>query len=288
MFNDSHNKQLFQAAKEGRMVVFDYPYNPTPRDYNGKESSQKLRKILGKNDELYSDLIDEIERLKIDIGRIPAVGDPNGTEPYWANDWFSHLDAVSLYTLIRSKKPKVYLEIGSGTSTKFARRAISDGGLSTQIVSIDPHPRAEIDKICDVLDRRTLESLSEKDILKYVSDGDIVFLDCSHRSFQGSDVTVFFTEILPVLPVGLIYGIHDIFLPDDYPEEWRGRFYNEQYLLLSYLYGGCGGDEVIFPASYIGSHPTLSAKCKQLIEYWGYKDIVCGGGAFWLQRFREI
>ena len=37
------------------------------------------------------------------------------------------------------------LEIGSGNSTKFARRAIRDHRLCTRITSIDPHPRAEID-----------------------------------------------------------------------------------------------------------------------------------------------
>jgi hypothetical protein len=27
--------------------------------------------------------------------------------------------------------------------------------------------------------------------------------------------------------------LHDIFLPWDYPEEWRGRYYSEQYLLAA-------------------------------------------------------
>lgn len=288
MFPDVYNRMLFQAYRDGRLAIFDYPYKPKRRDGIESESAQKLKKALSKNDEMYSQIIDGFEILKDDLGRIPAAGDPNGVEPFWVNEWFSHFDAISLYTLIRTKKPKVYLEIGSGNSTKFARRAISDGGLSTKIVSIDPQPRAEIDLLCDILDRRTLESLRDKDVLKYLNQGDIVFFDGSHRSFQGSDVTVFFTEIMPALPVGIVYGIHDVFLPDDYPEEWRGRYYNEQYLLQLYIYGGCGGDEVIFPVSYVCSHLELSVRCQKLIEYWGYKAIRCGGGAFWLRRHREV
>ncbi len=289
MFNEADNLQLYEAAQNGKLVIMDYPYRLEARNVSNKESGKILSKILAKYEGLYAGLIDEIEKLKDDIGQIsPWVDDPAGVEPYWSNEWFSHFDAISLYTLIRMKKPKVYLEVGSGNSTKFVRRAIRDGGLSTKIVSIDPHPRAEIDQLCDVLDRRPLESLDEAEFLKYISDGDVVFIDCSHRSFQGSDVTVFFTEILPVLPAGVVYGIHDIFLPDDYPADWRGRFYNEQYLLLAYLYGGGGGDEILFPVQYIATHPTLSVRFRDLIDYWGYKDIGCGGGAFWLQRPKKI
>ena len=41
---------------------------------------------------------------------------------------------------------------------------------------------------------------------------------------RNSDVTVFFTEIAN-LPQGMVYGLHDIFLPWDYPEQWSNRFY---------------------------------------------------------------
>ena len=33
-------------------------------------------------------------------------------------------------------------------------------------------------------------------------------------------------------------GVHDIFLPHDYPSDWLKRFYSEQYLLASWLLGG--------------------------------------------------
>ena len=44
--------------------------------------------------------------------------------------------------------------------------------------------------------------------------------------------------------------MHDIILPCDYPEHWRDRFYNEQYLLLAYLLGGADGDEIVLPVHW--------------------------------------
>ena len=60
--------------------------------------------------------------------------------------------------------------------------------------------------------------------------GDVVFFDGSHRVFQNSDVTVFFLEILPALPPGVLVQIHDIFWPVDYPPAWADRYYSEQYM----------------------------------------------------------
>jgi hypothetical protein len=42
-------------------------------------------------------------------------------------------------------------------------------------------------------------------------------------------------DILPRIRPGVIVGFHDIFLPFDYPASWSNRFYNEQYLLGSYI-----------------------------------------------------
>ena len=61
--------------------------------------------------------------------------------------------------LIKKFKPKIYCEIGSGNSTKFARKAIDFFNLKTEIISIDPYPRAEIDNLADVIIRKGLEEV---------------------------------------------------------------------------------------------------------------------------------
>ena len=46
-------------------------------------------------------------------------------------------DAITLYGMLAERNPRWYVEVGSGNSTKFVRKAISTHGLRTKIISID-------------------------------------------------------------------------------------------------------------------------------------------------------
>ena len=151
------------------------------------------------------------------LARIPHSED-GPLRPYWQNDWFPPFDGAALYGLIAERRPHRYVEVGSGISTRFARQAISDLGLSTQIVSIDPHPHNAVAELCDETIVQRMEDMPAAFWAGLAGD-DMLFIDNSHRSFPGSDVTVFFSEVMPVLPPGVIYGVHDIFLPRDYPPQ---------------------------------------------------------------------
>lgn len=170
-------------------------------------------------------------------------------EPYWHNGFVPCLDGMAIYTVLESGKPQNFLEIGSGNSTKFARRAITDHGLPTKITSIDPVPRVEIDAICDAIHRQGLEDV-DLGLFDELQSGDVVFIDGSHRAFQNSDVTVFFLEVLPRLKEGVIVGIHDIFWPYDYPENFIKRYYNEQYMMGAYMLGQGLAFPLIFSTFY--------------------------------------
>lgn len=180
-------------------------------------------------------------------------------------------------------RPARYIEIGSGISTRFARRAIMDHSLKTRIVSIDPQPHNPIEGLCDEIIVSRLEDMPASFWGK-LSANDMLFIDNSHRSFPASDVTVF-GEIMPAIPAGVVFGMHDIFLPYDYPEEFARRFSNEQYLLMAYLLGGGGADEIILPVYWASHQPKLS----QILEpLWKRDDLFDGlsieGGCFWLRR----
>jgi hypothetical protein len=139
-------------------------------------------------------------------------------EIHWENGWISPLDAISIYGYLANKNPRYYVEVGSGNTTIFAAQSIHDNNLRTKIISIDPFPRAGIDRLCHKIYRLSFEDM-DLDFFASLSAEDILLLDNSHRSFPNSDVTVFFTEVLPRLPSGILYTMHDIFLPMDYPEE---------------------------------------------------------------------
>lgn len=268
---------------EGRLVEFDYPYVPRSRDWNLLPGGNPYRKIIAQNDAAYAALLKGLLDLKPHLDQIPVRGPETGLEPFWANDWLPAVDAMAIYGLLAKNNPRVFLEVGSGNSTKFAKRAIKDHGLRTTIISVDPYPRADIDLLCDQTVRKPLEE-TDLNLFRDLGAEDMLFIDNSHRSFQGSDVTVFFTEILPILGKGCLYGIHDIFIPDDYPAEWVSKFYNEQYLLMAYLLGGANGDEIVLPAAHICHAPELRSILAPLLDGLASQGAHPFGASFWLRR----
>ena len=93
-----------------------------------------------------------------------------------------------------------------------------------------------------------------------MGSGDVLFLDGSHRAFTGSDATVFFCDVLPRIAAGVLVGIHDIFLPDDYPEPFIERHYSEQYLLAALLIGRPEWMELVLAADYVSKRPGLAGE----------------------------
>jgi hypothetical protein len=264
-------------------IKVEYEYKPSIRNLFATKSGEILLKKLEQNRSKYNSLIHNILMFKEKISQIP-FNQTDDYNPFWNQGWFPSIDAIALYGLLAVYKPARYIEIGSGNSTKFARRSIIDNNLPTQIISIDPDPRAEIDTICDNVIRSKVENLSYNEILTYVKPGDILFIDNSHRSFQGSDVTVCFTEIIPSLPSGVIYGIHDIFIPFDYPPSFEDYFYNEQYLLECYLLGGAANDEIILPLWYITRLKELALPFHNVVNSILSGNVEKEGSAFWMKK----
>lgn len=159
--------------------------------------------------------------------------DSDPLKPRWVNGFMPALDGMSLCWAAQ-KCRRHFVEIGSGNSTLFVHAAKTFLKSDIEITSIDPMPRRGIDGLCDHLYRQPLENLDLK-LFESLEAGDVVFVDNSHRSLMNSDVTVFMLDVLPRLKPGVLVGIHDIFLPYDYPQEWSHRLYNEQYLLASML-----------------------------------------------------
>lgn len=177
------------------------------------------------------------------------------------------------------RNPPTLLEIGAGVSTKFARRAIRDHGLRTRLISVDPFPLDELDSVCDQLVRQPLEELPDT-YFSSITAADMIYFDGTHRAFQNSDATAFFTEYLPALPPGLLIGVHDIFLPDDYQPTWLDRFYSEQYLLACWL---LAGDRLRteLPVWHCSRRPDLLALLQPLWDAPNLTGTNIHGGIFW-------
>jgi methyltransferase family protein len=236
---------------------------------HGDAAHPQLLAVLERGRADYDQLLAEIEQHTAVLRAVRQEHDPkNPLAPCWNNIWFTALDATMLVSFLLARRPKNYLEIGSGNSTMFASHTRDAASLPTIISSIDPRPRAEIDSICQRKIRAPLEDC-DLALFNELTAGDILFFDGSHRVFMNSDVTVFFLEVIQRLKPGVLVHIHDIFLPADYPPDWSQSLFAEQYMLAAMLLCGAPPFKVIFPGYFVGSDPALSAKARGILDAFG-------------------
>jgi predicted O-methyltransferase YrrM len=274
-------RRVAQRLTEGELLRLDYPATAdnSPRYGHGRPEHRRIAALLGRHDADYTALLDELAGHADELARIPATGAAG--ELHWSNGFCGGLDGIALYGLVRKHRPRCYVEVGSGYSTMFVHRARQDGQLGTHITSIDPHPRAEVDALCDVVRRSPLES-DDLGVFDELRAGDIVFMDGSHRTFMNSDATVFFLDVLPELPAGVIVGVDDILLPADYPPEWADRHYSEQYLLAAYLLAETPWLRPLLPNAYVTQQLAIRARLDPVWAQPGMDRVPRSGTTFWL------
>ncbi|MDP6173174.1 MAG: class I SAM-dependent methyltransferase [Rhodospirillales bacterium] len=178
--------------------------------------------------------------------QLAGLGQEPPPAPRWGQSWFPRLDGAAAYALVDHHKPNRILEVGSGHSTRFLAHAVRDGGLETEITSIDPAPRRKLDGLGVHHIAKPLQEAG--DVARGLAEGDFLFIDSSHILMPGSDVDFILNRLLPSLPVGVLIHFHDIFLPDDYPARWGWRSYNEQQGVAALLQGG--GYDVLFASHF--------------------------------------
>lgn len=191
-----------------------------------------------------------IERYASDLR---AIGGDPPPAPRWNQDWFPRLDAAAAYALVRERRPKRIVEVGSGHSTRFLARAVADGRFDCVLTAIDPAPRASLDGLAIRRIRTTLQDAGPAPFAG-LEPGDVLFVDSSHILMPGSDVDDLLNRVLPSLPAGALVHIHDVFLPDDYPPAWAWRSYNEQQGVAPLLTGG--GFRPLFASHYVATRMT--------------------------------
>jgi Methyltransferase domain len=263
-------------------IVLDYPVTPTPRWGHGKPPHALLYDIINRGRKRYEERLRAIRSLTPALAAIAVEPVPDWPEqPAWRNPWFSGLDLAALYAFIAAERPTRYVEIGSGWTTKVARRAATDHDVPLHITSIDPNPRAEIDRICDEVVRSPVEAV-DLQMFSRLQYGDVLFVDNSHRVFTNSDCVVTLLEVLPGLARGVFVHLHDIFLPYDYPVEWSDRYYSEQYLLAAWLLADGGALEIELPNMFVSLDEELASV---LAPLWTgpLANIQRHGGSFWLR-----
>jgi hypothetical protein len=271
-------------------IELDYEFSPSPRYGHGKAAHAALYEVIDGKRADFEQYLTKFASFQEDFLDIPLEETQEAPEkPYWGNGFFPGMNAISLHCMLCSQRPRTFCEIGSGHSTRFARYAIELRKLPTQIISIDPHPRAEIDAICDIAVRQPVEDLPPE-YFDSLESGDVLFIDSSHRSFTNSDVTALYLDILPRLKAGVLIHIHDIFLPYDYPPEWSDRFYNEQYLLACVLLARNPSYEIQLANTFITYDAQLNCLASQVFNHPAmaeaaqYDWVTQTGWSFWMRK----
>jgi hypothetical protein len=277
-------KSLFRFLSPRFQTLFlEYKVDLKPRYGHGLPAHEKLLEIIERQRGMYQFWLGKINQFAPQLQTIKKLADEkDASQPGWNNNFLPGLDIMALYTIIAETKPRRYVEVGSGNSTKVAHKAVKDHGLSTKITSIDPYPRAEIDGLAHEIVRKPFEDV-DTSWLAELEAGDILFIDNSHRMLPNSDATVFFLETLPALKPGVIVHIHDIYLPYDYPQFMCDRFYSEQYGLAIALLANPVRYQSIFPAYFIAEDTALSTIIANIWEHPNTQGVERHGGSFWLK-----
>lgn len=277
--------------RSGFILMPNYYYSPIP-------DVSRVEIAIKKKSEMTGIKITEIEQLyfldnvcapyKEEYSKFSNKKTDLNHEFHFNNGVFERVDAEVLHCMIRHKKPKQIIEIGSGYSTLISAAACEinkrKNGVTCNFTAIEPFPNELFKKHPPGLSRLIRKHLQDVDMALFTSlkKDDILFIDSSHVLKTGSDVQLIYLEIIPRLAPGVIIHIHDIFLPAEYPDEWIREehvFWNEQYFLQAFL-----SFNDSFEIIWAGSFMHLKYPDKLSKYFPGYSPENCLPGSFWIRR----
>ena len=159
---------------------------------------------------------------------------------------FTSIDALTLYMIIRDRKPRLYIEIGSGISTYYANlaeRKNNEEGYPISIKCFEPYPYKQLYSIPNIEINDTEVQNIDTSFFQQLKGNDILFIDSTHILKIDGDVPYLYLEILPELKKGVLIHIHDIPFPFNIPyppELWIFKqtypvFWNEAMFLQAFL-----------------------------------------------------
>ena len=198
----------------------------------------------------------------------------------------SQVDAFVLYAIVRSRKPKLMVEIGSGESTRISLEAVQrnrEDGCPCAFIAIDPYPKKYLKSIGYDHFRLVEKKVQDVD-LGLFSNADILFIDSSHVSKIGSDVNYEIFDIVPRLKVGALVHWHDIMIPGEYSRNWiesGTKFWNESYMVHAFMMFN-RSFRILWASKYmqLNSPKRLS----EIFPYFSPDDPDQQLSSFWIER----
>ncbi len=187
---------------------------------------------------------------------------------------------MAYYCMIRLKKPKTIIEIGSGASTLVARMAVAKNGLG-RIVAVEPYPLDYLPGLKDIeLVRERAQDLDSAFFNERFEDGDMLFIDSTHTVKHDSDVLHIYLRVLPEIVSDITVHVHDVYLPGPMPINMLREqqiYWNEQYLLYAYM---LDNPRV---RTLFGSRYHIAENFNQITAFM-HGQYQPGGASFWFEQ----
>lgn len=241
---DDYPRSKAALLKAGVFPILNHYYEPK-FDFSGAEFSDSHERELQGIDFRLPEQLTFLKELSRASELQEWLGEKGrSTDGSFAidNPAFTRGDAEVWYQIVRLRKPRRVVEVGSGYSTKILLKALEANSLegaefAGSITCIEPYEMPWLDSSGVSLIRKPVESVG-LEIFQQLSAGDILFIDSSHMIRPDGDVLYLFLEVLPALRPGVLVHVHDIFSPRNYPASWVTRehkFWNEQYLFEAFI-----------------------------------------------------
>jgi predicted O-methyltransferase YrrM len=206
---------------------------------------------------------------------------------------YPRLDAMVLYAMLRLKRPKRYVEVGSGLSTYYASFAAERNareGSPMRITCVEPYPFEALWAIPEI---RVLEQEVQDvgvELFRSLGRNDVLFIDSSHIVRLDGDVPFLFLEVLPAMSPGTLIHVHDIPFPYHGPhpaEYWIYErvwpmWWNESMLLHALL---CGSSQFAVTLSAPLIRHLDEAFLRRVVsDYRGVEEEPNTFSSIWIER----
>ena len=209
---------------------------------------------------------------------------------FYDNPGYGRGDAEMLYNFLRHLKPRRFIEIGCGMSTRLAQLAFAqneqDGAPPCDHTCIEPYENPWLEELGVRVLRQRVEEVDPAEF-EGLAPRDVVFIDSSHVIRPQGDVVTEYLQILPRLPQGVWVHVHDIATPMDYPTPLiveQVKLWDEQYLLEAFLTHNRDWKIRWMHAHLIHTHPqAVQAKCPVTAEAMN-AGAGPAGGCFWMEK----
>jgi len=219
---------------------------------------------------------------------LAPTGDPHAF--HQNNQSFSYGCAAVLHAMIRTRRPRRVVEVGSGFSSRVISAALARNGgqgAPAEYTIIDPEPGpaiATLPSLTRLVPDRV--ELTAPERFEALGQDDLLFIDSSHMVKIGSDVNFLFLEVLPRLGPGVLVHVHDISLPGEYPEVYCTNpsfrvFWTEGYLLQAFLAFN-SRFEVVLGMSWIMTDHLDAFRAA--FPRWDASQSPARSGSFWMRR----